>query len=214
MWPLGTIQPGLMVSPPAAVWPTSFFAGFESLSKNTSGLFMVNSSAEMLMLMDGTRDHLCSAFHNNTACSMLTTDGWKYLIWPELGKCCKCCSYANGCGPLLPKWVTNQTGNTRYEGIENVTYNSTSFPCHKWEVVGLSADWPNYYWMHTDGNINWPNSDGMPCATHGWNSPADDDYIFDPNSTSATIPSSFFEKPAYCADDVFCGNEVCDAPPS
>jgi hypothetical protein len=88
--------------------------------------------------MDGTRDHLCSSYHNGTSCNMLTTGGWKWLIWPALQTCCKCCSYANGCGPLLPAWVGNSSGIVRYEGLVPVTYHRTQMKCHKWRIPGLS----------------------------------------------------------------------------
>jgi hypothetical protein len=167
--------------------------------------------------MDGTRDHLCSGYYNKTPCTMLTTKGWKWLVWPQIQKCCKCCSYANGCGPLSPSWVSNASGRTRYEGLVSVTYDGRSpMLCHKWKIPGLTTH-SNYYYMHTTNNSDWPGSNGMPCEVDGYNylrtpsERADDQYIFDPNTISQSIPAAMFQLPPFCSNASLCGGTVCDS---
>ena len=65
---------------PLPQWPLEFSANFTSPSsaKNTSGFWASSSEhrSEVLRFHDGTRDHLCSAYHNGTACTVLATGGW------------------------------------------------------------------------------------------------------------------------------------------
>ena len=130
------------------VWPAAFTAFFISPAKNTTGSYSLTQSAERIVLSDGTRDHLCSALHNNTACTQLTVAGFRFLDFPALDECCKCCSYASGSyecgGPLGPQWVSNMTGNLsalRQTRTVVVTSSNSAFPavhhCRGWGVRRL-----------------------------------------------------------------------------
>lgn len=203
------------------VWPASFRSEFKSYAKHTQGLFALGVDpdghvAELLTFGDGTRDHLCSSYHNDTACTQLTTKGWKWLVWPEISKCCKCCSFENHCAPLAPAWLRNQSGNIHYAGIFPVKLDGKEFLCKKWYVLGLSG-WahPNYYYEHvptTDGLA------GLPCEIDGYNylydpsQLADDQYIFIPETFSTDVSTTLFQLPDFCKDDAYCGKSVCDGP--
>lgn len=211
------------------LFPHTFQASYVSPvdAKNTSGVYALGTdkfgkAAQITTFEDGTRDHLCQFFFNATACVQLMTKGWRYMYWPKLQKCCKCCSFANGCGPLDPKWVQNQSGNIIYEGLSTVSYSaSVKYRCHKWNAVGLEGD-PNYYYQHLDqaaprGHGTVP---GPPCEIDGLNylhtpqQKADDQYIFDKASISTANAVELFEVPSYCADDSYCGTNACDPIPS
>jgi hypothetical protein len=52
---------------------------------------------------------------SDTPCTHLVVSGQRYIIFPELGECCKCCSNAGGCGILDPNWLdaAEYTGQVR-----------------------------------------------------------------------------------------------------
>ena len=72
---LGRVGSNAASGVPQPRWPLEFSTNFTSPPnhKNTSG-FWASSSAqrsELLRFADGTRDHLCSAYHNATPCTIL-----------------------------------------------------------------------------------------------------------------------------------------------
>ncbi|CAJ1339811.1 unnamed protein product [Effrenium voratum] len=167
---------------PQPTWPVAFEAWYVSDYKRTSGLYATDSragvAASRITFADGTRDHLCSAFHNNTRCEQLmTVGGFRYLYFPQVKDCCKCCTYATGTyecgGPVGPRWVSNATGNLHYLGREEVLGRT----CHKWSVAGLVPAFPNYYLEDTQT--------GRPCAIDGYN------YLRRPQPRERMISISF-----------------------
>lgn len=229
-----TTSPGLAPAPtpkppskPTPVWPEVFSSAFTSpanTGKNTTGLFAVDFSGEaagLISFNDGFRDHMCRFFgnaHLHTPCSHLMTQGWRYLVWPEFRRCCKCGTYANGYGPISSKWVKNLTGNLVYEGVFTVNLsNSVSYRCHKWDVHGLDDD-DNYYYQHVSGGAS--DVAGKPCEVDGSNylddpsQKADDQYIFDMDTYTTNASSKIFEVPSYCSQNTYCGAPHCDAAPS
>ena len=199
----GVVQPS---------WPVQFQAEFYSPWKRSYGVYAVRPHGEVVMLKDGSRDHMCAAYHVHTSCSILSTEGWTYLLWPDIKKCCKCCSRATGCGPLGPVWLSNKTGNVEYLEETTVRYGTKEdYTCQKWAVVGLDAEHPNYYYQHVN---SW-----KPCEVDGANylrkpsEIADDDYVFRLGSITRVVNASLFNVPSYCAKDSFCGAPVCDNKP-
>mmetsp|Transcript_27962 Transcript_27962/g.64534 ORF Transcript_27962/g.64534 Transcript_27962/m.64534 type:complete len:239 (+) Transcript_27962:55-771(+) len=202
-------------------WPGHFFSAYWSPGKRTIGVFAngldkSGVSAELVTLEDGSSDHLCSTYHNNTRCTILTADKWKWLVWPDLADCCKCCPISKGCGPLASGWLNNASGNIFYAGITGVDSALGTFQCHKWMVQGLDPENPNYYYEHTGANA----SEGTPCEIDGYNylyvpsQRADDQYIFDPSSYSTQPAPTLFDMPDYCKESSFCEGRVCDKPPA
>mmetsp|Transcript_16863 Transcript_16863/g.19589 ORF Transcript_16863/g.19589 Transcript_16863/m.19589 type:complete len:239 (+) Transcript_16863:337-1053(+) len=205
---------GNQTANPKPNWPRTFFAKYESDYKFTTGTYAVDvrrghPASERIYFKDGTYDHLCGAFYNNTSCIHLTTAGHRYLIFPNVNFCCRCCSYASGSylcgGPLSPKWVSNETGNLQYLGIENVKGNR----CHKWNAVGLKNH-PNYYYQYV--------ASGLPCEVDGLNylrkptEKADDQYIFDEASFKFSLRQGYFQVPRICKSVKNCGGSVCYNP--
>jgi hypothetical protein len=204
-----------LTATPQPVWPTEFTTNFSSPAKRTSGVWAFSSSqaSEIIVLGDGTRDHLCSGYHNDTACTQLINGGWRYLVWPQINACCRCCSSATGCGVLRNDWLSNTSGNLHYVGIVEVraTSSGSSRRCHKWNVVGLPPAHPNY-WMQSV-------ADGTPCEFDGYNylrdpsEPADDQYIVVLSTyTPGAVDPSLFAVPHVCNGAAACGAPVCDTP--
>lgn len=211
-------------APPVPIWPDAFTAEYVSDWMETHGTFSVSyggtslpprpkviggvsAASERIDLADGSRDHLCSAFHNATPCTQLTTGGFRYLHFPAVGRCCRCCSYggessAYPCGgPLSPQWLSNATGNLAYEGVEQVRGS----PCHRWRLQGIGD---NFYYQFVGS--------GLPCEIDGYNylrtpeQRADNQYIFDERSIATAVPPSRFAVPDICRSAPFCGPPVCD----
>mmetsp|Transcript_10837 Transcript_10837/g.21259 ORF Transcript_10837/g.21259 Transcript_10837/m.21259 type:complete len:248 (-) Transcript_10837:80-823(-) len=198
------------------LWPGEFSTTFVSKWKNTTGNYAVlvrgdHGVGERIVLDDGSRDHLCSTFHKNTPCTQLTTQGFRFLYFPEVKDCCKCCTYTQGTyecgGPLGPKWLNNVTGNMQYQGVESVNGRD----CHKWTIIGLMPDHPNFYWQDV--------KTGLPCGMEGFNylktpeERADDQYLFDPNAFVLKAPPSLFYVPKICRNSRYCGKPVCATGP-
>jgi len=194
---------------PEPKWPPSWSAEFVSEWKRTTGTYSVlfegDFAAEKIVLVDGSRDHLCASFQDNTSCVQLTTEGFRFLFWPEIEKCCKCCTYNVGkgkypCGgPLGPQWLSSKTD---YFGIEMVR----GHPCHKWKIDGVVPNHSNFYFQFPDG---------LPCAIDGYNylrdpsERADDQYIFDRQSFNFTSDRNRFAIPQVCHKSTYCGGPVC-----
>merc|ERR1719476_807984 len=99
------LSPPCGPGPFPASWPRQFASEFYSPSKKTSGLFAIGTDSDgqragVITMADGTWDHLGAYFHTGTEYRMVMTKAWRWLVWPELRQCCKCCSFASGCGPL------------------------------------------------------------------------------------------------------------------
>eukprot|EP00658_Telonema_sp_P-2_P065454 TRINITY_DN54687_c0_g1_i1.p1 TRINITY_DN54687_c0_g1~~TRINITY_DN54687_c0_g1_i1.p1 ORF type:complete len:226 (+),score=42.95 TRINITY_DN54687_c0_g1_i1:124-801(+) len=199
-------------------WPKTFQANWTSHWKATEGLYATDTrpqgaQAELIVLEDGTRDHLCSARHNNTMCVQLTVSGFRYHYFPGLPEpdCCRCCSYAPSskyecAGPLSPSWLDNVTGNLEYLGVHNVSGRE----CAKWNSAGLGGD-PNFYYQDL--------KDGEPCEVDGYNylrTPAersDDQYIFEKATYTNQVPPELFAVPPLCEKAAYCGPPVCSSGP-
>eukprot|EP00882_Tetradesmus_deserticola_P020734 GHRQ01022404.1.p2 GENE.GHRQ01022404.1~~GHRQ01022404.1.p2 ORF type:complete len:132 (+),score=31.68 GHRQ01022404.1:1-396(+) len=76
---------------------------------------------EVVHRANGQGDRYCMSIHprTNTPCTHLVVSGQRYLIFPELKQCCKCCSSAGGCGILAPTWLdaaeyTGQVHESRF----------------------------------------------------------------------------------------------------
>lgn len=218
--------------PPLPVWPPRFSSAWtspeypawspDSRGKATSGRYAVDSApsdgrgaSERIDLLDGSRDHLCQRFYNQTPCTQLTTQGFRFLYFPRENDCCRCCTYAAGTylcgGPIGPQWVNNATGNIRYEG--RVLVNGT-YSCDKWRVVGvLPPPLPTNYYYSDAGT-------GRPCEIDGYNylrtplQRADDLYVFDPTSWTDSVDPSVFDVPAVCDGSRYCATGVCATGPN
>lgn len=104
-------------------WPLAFQATFtrsylqplaNSFTNITGALYYNFTSAQLRIdLSNGRLDRYCG-FNGgksllNTPCSQVVGQGQRYLVYPELGECCVCCSAQDGCGVLDFDWLRNAT---------------------------------------------------------------------------------------------------------
>ena len=140
-----------MSADPQPNWPSSFFANFthedfpKAGTSNGTGYYALDlgydngKGAQAIFRSDGTST-ICGKFHANTPCTQLAVGGQRYLVFPELGECCTCCSWKQGCGPILPQW----TKNARYEGRQTID----GTVCDAFSIRGLQVD---HLMQTTDG---------------------------------------------------------------
>ena len=73
-------------------------------------------------------DRYCGTSHpslKKESCEHLVVKSKRYLVWPDLLKCCFCCDDSHGCGIMKPDWAIT---NSKYLGIENCG----SKKCNRW----------------------------------------------------------------------------------
>ncbi|GLI69515.1 hypothetical protein VaNZ11_014151 [Volvox africanus] len=133
---------------PLPVWHEQFSIQFNEttrifVTKRTAGTWYYDalSAKEAIYRENGNGDRYCGSVHpfRQTPCLHVVTDGKRYLVFPELGECCMCCTAEMGCGVLSPTWLQGAS----FEGtttIQGVTAN-------KWRRDGLQ---PNYWYATAD----------------------------------------------------------------
>jgi hypothetical protein len=145
--------------PDKPTWPTNFFCQFEEYFKggggqSNPGAFVLDldyidnatgiKGAQAILRNDGTADESCNAVNPGPKCVTLAVGGQRYLSF-ESGAplCCRCCSWKNGCGPLIPKWTENAT----FAGTKIVRGEV----CNSFKIQGFST---NYLHVRaSDGQI-------------------------------------------------------------
>ena len=137
---------------PKPNWPSAFFANFtENFARtgfavNSTGYYALDltanggKGAQAIYRSDGTNTN-CGVFHPNTPCVQLAVDKQRYLVFPELGECCTCCSWAQGCGPIIPAWAQN----AKYVGRQDVNGEQ----CDAFAIQGYEM---NHLLQTTDGS--------------------------------------------------------------
>ncbi|KAF6263736.1 hypothetical protein COO60DRAFT_340919 [Scenedesmus sp. NREL 46B-D3] len=130
---------------PKPIWHMQFSIDFNETTKllwfnwQTEGRLLYDAlqQVEVLHRANGKGDRYCMSIHprTDTPCTHLVVAGQRYLIFPQLGECCRCCSSAGGCGILDPGWLdaAQYTGQATMQGRL----------ADSWTVRGLQAN--NYY---------------------------------------------------------------------
>jgi hypothetical protein len=183
---------------PMPHWPSSFFANFTetfSVAQKSAvhhGWFALDLNyssggfvgAEAIYRVDGqTAIGICKDFHKDTACIELAVAGQRYIVFPEIQECCRCCSWKNGCGPLRSAWVDNASfiGVTPFDGEQ----------CNRFSIPG-EVEKENYISQTLDGKqlceLNNGGADQMNFTLSTW---------------SGTVDPRLFDLPAGC--DKHCG---------
>jgi len=133
----------------------------------------------------GKRDKYCGSVKKlkDTPCSHLVIGDTRYIYYPELNFCCKCCSVQDGCGMLKPTWLQNAT----YDG--QTTLNKTSVD--GWSVKGIQT---NYYYELPETRI----------PMEIYMSPTDK-FDFDASTYRASIVDpNIFNLPSICKQSQAC----------
>ena len=197
---VGALAP--VPAPPAKpTWPSSFWANFVEFYRGGEGqafdgAFALDlehvdqatgiKGAQTILRNDGSLDPTCHAVNPGPKCVQISVGGQRYLSF-ESGSplCCRCCSWEDGCGPVVPEW----TQNASYVGTKVVRGEL----CYSYEIPGYSS---NHLLVRA--------SDGQLCELDN----ADADYFeFIAKSYKPSVPSGLadglFKKPAGC--DAWCG---------
>uniref|UniRef100_A0A383W200 Uncharacterized protein n=1 Tax=Tetradesmus obliquus TaxID=3088 RepID=A0A383W200_TETOB len=151
---------------PKPIWHRQFSINFNETTKllwwrwSTEGSMLYDAlqQVEVVHRANGKGDSMCLSIHprSDTPCTHLVVSGQRYLIFPELGECCKCCSNAGGCGILDPNWLdaAEYTGQTTMQGRT----------ADSWTIRGLQ---PNNYYATADVPVGIPlELDQLPTATY------------------------------------------------
>ncbi|KAG1671636.1 hypothetical protein FOA52_006867 [Chlamydomonas sp. UWO 241] len=140
----------LEASHPSPAWPPLFSVEFTESSiilftRETNGTWFYDakSGVEVMMRDDGRGDRFCGSIHSvdATLCVNIVTEGYRYIIFPDLDECCRCCSFEAGCGVIPGDWLSGD--DVKFMGTEEKNGLSTN----KWAKEGLK---PVYYWATDD----------------------------------------------------------------
>ncbi|KAL6751632.1 hypothetical protein V8C86DRAFT_2775360 [Haematococcus lacustris] len=143
----GQVPPAPPLSPQPK-WYPQFSISFNETTRvlaqrSTAGMWWYDSEAkaEVVHRADGNGDRYCGSVHPfaHTPCRHLVTGGSRYLLFPQLGECCMCCTDQQGCGPLSPSWLATAT----FQGLEPLRGQMA----YKWRQDGLQ---PNYWFATAD----------------------------------------------------------------
>ncbi|EFJ46721.1 hypothetical protein VOLCADRAFT_105384 [Volvox carteri f. nagariensis] len=172
---------------PVAVWHEQFSVQFSEttsifVTKHTVGTWYYDAVAqkEAVYRQNGNGDRYCGSIHpfTQTPCVHIVSGGKRYLVFPQLGECCMCCTAEKGCGLLSPNWLQDAS----FEGISEIQ----DVPAYKWRKDGLQ---PNYWYATADPEQIPLELDQMP----------NDLMTFWPDSFLAEAPpAGVFELPNNC----------------
>jgi hypothetical protein len=205
MFLLILLQSALSQQPAYPQWNPVWYLPFDESSESwwmgnheVSGMWYYNATGNMSRMdrSSGRWDMFCGAnewfMFFDTPCTHLVTGGVRYLVYPDLGVCCNCCTDQDGCGILKPNWLNNSMF------IGTVQFND-SISAYMWNQQGNS---PNFYWETTDAN---PLNRQILQLNNG----EFEQYLPSANRSTA-FDMSVFALPAYCNSQVLCdGNTVC-----
>ncbi|KAG2485300.1 hypothetical protein HYH03_015974 [Edaphochlamys debaryana] len=133
---------------PEPFWYKQFSIRFNETTKifstkHTEGTWHYDALGlrEAIHRDNGQGDRYCGSIHpfTETPCSHIVVEGNRYLVFPDLGECCLCCTAAKGCGILAPTWLTGAA----FQG----TVTLRGMPAYKWRQDGLQ---PNYWYTSAD----------------------------------------------------------------
>lgn len=149
--------------PVPTAWPPSFSIPFhETLAINGTVAaendgywyydFASNPHVARFDHGKGQYNNFCMCGSNSTdECKIIfAADSWMYLHFPTLPSCCRLCNTSQGCGVLLPDWLTN--GGAIYDG----EFNISGKDCNTWHKEGAVA---TDYWSTTVTDL-------LPCQYH------------------------------------------------
>jgi hypothetical protein len=134
-------------NPTPPTWPNQWQATFNETmtypvigSSNTTGAYYYDwtNQQERVDRADGKWDRYCGSVYKltSTPCSHIVVGGNRYLWFPQENYCCYCCNNTDGCGVLIPTWLSTAT-------FQNVTEEEEWGNLDVWEINGLQS---NYYY--------------------------------------------------------------------
>jgi hypothetical protein len=187
--------------PTKPTWPALFSVRFQEFwaggdGKNSEAFYLLDADyvdnatskkgAQYVARSGSTLDSSCHAVNPGNACDTIVVAGQRYLSFDDAipgtrTTCCRCCSWENGCGPLMPKWTDSAT----YTGTKIVRGE----PCYSYSIPGLQ-----------NNSLSVRVSDGRICDL---DNAGTDFFEFIPSTYKPSVPAGQFEVPAGC--DTWCG---------
>ena len=134
---------------------------------------------------NGKWDRYCGSekWLRNTKCSHLVSDGIRYLHFPELNYCCRCCDASKGCGVVKPDWAVDATFVEEYK-------NDQGLLIEKWSKKGNQD---NFLHVTKDKTIVY-RIDMIP----------NDFQEFDVSSFKNDFDDAIFNLPQICNKESYC----------
>ena len=84
------------------------------------------NKAELVQRENGQYDRYCGSTKplQDTPCTHIVNKGQRYLHFPKLNICCKCCTDKQGCGVVRPDWLLDSKLINEYtrNGVEYMEY--------------------------------------------------------------------------------------------
>ena len=128
-------------------WATTWTSSFSEVLKfpgkpqgSTIGTWWYDWGNKLFRIdrQNGALDRYCGTTkpYANTPCTQIVTGGWRYLYFPEIKLCCKCCADANGCGVVMPTWMSTGV----YKGLQTLPDGTQT---KEYLVQGVGT---NYYY--------------------------------------------------------------------
>ncbi|OMJ73082.1 hypothetical protein SteCoe_28309 [Stentor coeruleus] len=192
----------IYAAPLTPVWPNIFWQNFNETTitpqqgtNHNTGTYYYNYNlpAYRIDRNNGRYDRYCGLngpyANENTPCSHIVVNGYRYLYYSQLNTCCYCCNSTMGCGVLLPNWMQNANyiDTEVHEGI--LTY--------KWEKSGLQ---PNYFYE----TVNTVPVNRITVSIY--QEPND---FMDFSSRNETLPSGILNLPSICTLKNTCNWGFC-----
>ncbi|KAG1663607.1 hypothetical protein FOA52_009706 [Chlamydomonas sp. UWO 241] len=180
---------------PSPSWPLLFSSDFNESSiilftRATNGTWWYDaeSGVEVVTRADGRGDRFCGSIHSldPTPCTNIVTGGYRYIVFPELNECCRCCSIEAGCGVTSHNWLAGS--DVKYLGTEKKNGLSTN----KWVKQGLK---PLYYWATADDTQTPVEIDESALWPKRYFTFHVDSFV-----AGEPIPPELLEVPANCSD--------------
>ena len=185
-------------TPSPKVWSTTWSSEFKEHiilngrgSGDVTGKWYYDLSTRRFRIdrSNGNLDRYCglTKYFQNTPCNQYVVDEWRYLHFPQLSYCCKCCGTQHGCGIVSPNWFSGGKYSPKDNFIDGVAVDS-------FDVEGLQE---NLYAQTSDKQI----------PKRIYQEPQSD-MIFNQNTYSTNVDPNVFQLPSGCSD--FCpGNSIC-----
>lgn len=177
---------------PPPTWPPTFNVSFTEVTsdvlQNTTftGAMYYDFPGRLFRIdrSSGKTDRYCGSVKSeDTPCTHLVSAGERYLVFPDLSYCCKCCNDAQGCGIVSPDWMVQSNGT--YLGRAPLTTPVWSGVADSWDVEGLQ---PNVW------------AQDKAAAPVQLAMEPNDYFFYDPSTwvPNAPQPATLFAVPSYC----------------
>ena len=142
---------------------------------------------------EGQNDEMCTSIvgkeHSAEPCTLLaTSDGWRRVLFPLSGQCCKFCNTTQECGIVRPDWLQD---NATYQGRKEVA----GMTCDGWMKRGGEE---NYWWAQVDTQqpaLYYEGYPTLPQSSNYWR-------FIAPLFSRAPLPASACAIPPGC--DAMC----------